>query len=195
MAFRSSLSAKMLDKSKFVEMQLPGDNVSTSNSRPLPNIWDENTDIIWHSEAPYLPGIPFPHYVSIDLGIEAIVSHFKIWSRSGYYYSNHSWKTFEIWGATSYRTDQDEAYWTGEAWKSDGWVKLADCEIRRPSGETEPIGNPTGEDLAVAQAGFDFEAPGISIRYLRFIIKSTWASDTGNTDYAMHMAEISVYGK
>ena len=189
------LLEKLLDKSKFLEMKLPGDNTSTQTSRPLSNMWDGSIDVIWHTQYPY--DIPFPHYVGIDLGVEAIISRVRLWTRPTFYYSNYSWKTFEIWGAKSYPADMSEAYWTGPehggtgAWKDDGWMFLADCEIKRPSGDPSAIGSPTGEDLAAAQAGFDFEislgAP--SVRYLRFVVKTIWSGG-----YAMHMGEINIYG-
>ena len=185
----SQQAIKLLDKSKFIEMQLPGDNIWNSAGRPLSLMWDNNVNTIWHSDNPI--GLPFPQYVSVDLGVEAVVNYFKLWSRAGFYYSERSWKTFEIWGASSYNPGMTEEYWTGDAWKNDGWEMLADCEIKRPSGNPDPIGSPTGEDLELAVAGFDFQTTGDNpVRYIRFIIKSTWASPA---DPLMYMSEMNVY--
>jgi hypothetical protein len=185
------LPERELDKSKFLEVGLPGDNISTSGSRPLKNCWDGSVDVIWHT----LQGafMPFPMYVTIDLGILAQISRMKFRARTGYYYSSLAWRKFEVWAAKDYKRDMPEEYWTGEEWKNDGdWSLLADCEVKRPSGNPEMIGTPTGEDLEYAQSGFEFESQGDNqsehYRYLRIIIKETWTSG------GMHMAEFYFYG-
>ncbi|MDR3245771.1 MAG: DUF4959 domain-containing protein [Prevotellaceae bacterium] len=185
------LAEREFDKSKFFELALPGDNISVNNSRPLKNCWDGKTDVIWHTvEGQYMP---FPMYITIDIGVLAQISRMKFRSRTDYFYSNHSWKTFEVWAASDYKRDMPEEYWTGEEWKTDGdWSLIADCEVKRPSGNPDAIAKPSGEDLAYAQSGFEFESQGDSsgerFRYLRVVIKSTWASG------AMHMSEFYFYG-
>jgi hypothetical protein len=183
------LYERLLDKSKFLEMALPGDNTSVNNNRPLRNCWDGRDDVLWHTvEGQFMP---FPMYITIDLGVEVKFSRMRLVSRSGYYYNNHTFKTFEVWGAKDYKRNMPVEYWTGNNWKTDGdWEMLGDYEIKRPSGAIDPIGNPTGEDLALAQAGFPFNVPieKETLRYLRFVIKTTWSSG------ALHMAEFYFYG-
>jgi hypothetical protein len=183
------LFEKLLDKSKFLEVALPGDNTSINNNRPLRLCWDGNEGTIWHTvEGAFMP---FPMYVTVDLGVEVKFSRMRLRPRDNFLYSNHTWKTLEVWGAKSYKNDMPVEYWTGEAWKTDGdWEMLGDYEIKRPSGNPEASKNPGGEDTAYAQAGFPFNVPidREALRYLRFVIKTTWS--TG----AMHMAEFYFYG-
>lgn len=59
----------------------------------------------------------------------------------------------------------------------------------KPSGL--PVGNNTAEDIAAAAAGaeFVFEPGAGDIRYLRFVVKETWARTA-----ALHIAEVNIYG-
>jgi hypothetical protein len=190
-AYITPLFERLLDKSKFFEVALPGDNTSVNNNRPLKNCWDGDIGIIWHTvEGQFMP---FPMYVTIDLGVLALISRMSFRARTNYYYYNHTWKTFEVWAAKDYKRDMPVEYWTSEEWKTDGdWSLLADCEVKRPSGNPEATSTVTGEDLEYGQRGYEFEPQGDNqnerFRYLRIVIKSTWA--TG----AMHMAEFYFYG-
>jgi len=191
------LFEKLFDKLKFDEVGLPGDNTSVNNNRPLKNTWDGNDGTIWHAvEGQFMP---FPMYITIDLGLEVKFSRMRLMTRNGYWYDNHNFRTFEVWGAKNYKhdklveywTSRDNADWRNAEWRTDGdWELLGDFEIKRPSGDPTPIRNPTGEDLAAAQAGFNFNVPfeKEKLQYLRFVIKTTWA--TG----ALHMAEFYFYG-
>jgi hypothetical protein len=183
------LYERLLDKDKFLEVALLGDNTSTSNNRPLKNCWDDNEGTIWHTlEGQFMP---FPMYFTIDLGVVAKFSRMRLRARTNYYYVSHTFRKFEVWGAKDYKREMPVEYWTGEAWKTDGdWEMLGDFEIKRPSGSTEPSGNPGGEDSAFGQAGYFFNVPidKETLRYLRFVIKETWGSG------ALHMAEFYFYG-
>jgi hypothetical protein len=189
-AIVTPLYERLLDKSKFLEVALPGDNISVNNNRPLRNCWDGNDGVIWHTvEGQFMP---FPMYFTIDLGVEVKFSRMTLMARTNYYYVNHTFRTLEVWGAKNYKRDMPEEYWRyGDVWKTDGdWEMLGDYEIKRPSGSTEPAGNPGGEDTAFGQAGYQFNVPieRETLRYLRFVIKSTWSSG------ALHMAEFYFYG-
>ncbi|KAA6300623.1 MAG: hypothetical protein EZS26_003229 [Candidatus Ordinivivax streblomastigis] len=183
------LFERLLDKGKFLEVALPGDNTSVNNNRPLKNCWDGNDEVIWHTvEGQFMP---FPMYFTIDLGVEAKFSRMTLRARTNYYYSNHTFRTFEAWGAKDYKRGMPTEYWTGGDWKEDGdWEMLGDYEVKRPSGNTASIGNPGGEDTAYGQAGYGFNVPidAEPLRYLRFVIKTTWSSG------ALHMAEFYFYG-
>jgi hypothetical protein len=179
----------LFDRLLFAEVGLPGDNVSASNNRFLRNIWDGSKSTIWVTD--YLaPQYFFPMFFTIDLGVTGKLSRFKFWTRPGYYYANYAIKTFEAWGADSYKQNGDYDYWTGEAWKAD-WEKIGDFAILRPSGATADVNNPTGVDLEAAQAGFEFLVPleKKNLRYLRFVVHTIWGGGS-----AMVMAEIEVYG-
>jgi hypothetical protein len=189
------LYERLLDKSKFFALELPGDHTGVSGGRPLSNCWDGRDDVIWHtSDGEFMP---FPFYFTIDLGTTVKFSRMRLRPRTDYYYYTHTFKTFEVWGAKNYKRNMPITYWVdsehggNEEWKTDGdWEMLGDYEVKRPSGATEAIAKPTGEDLAYAQAGFPFDVPieKETLRYLRFVIKSTWASG------AMYMAEFYFYG-
>jgi hypothetical protein len=179
-----------LDKSKFMAVELPGDNISINNNRPLRNCWDGNDEVIWHTvEGQFMP---FPMYFTIDLGQIVKFSRMRLRARTGYYFANHTFRTLEVWGAQDYRRDMPEEYWRyNDEWKTDGdWELLGNYEIKRPSGLTEPTRNPGDEDTAFGQAGYSFNVPieSKSLRYLRFVIKTTWASG------ALHMAEFYFWG-
>ncbi|MDR1594596.1 MAG: DUF5126 domain-containing protein [Prevotellaceae bacterium] len=184
------LYERLLDKSKFLEVALPGDNTSVNNNRPLRNCWDGNDEVIWHTvEGQFMP---FPMYITIDLGVEVKFSRMRLRARTNFYYRNHTFRTFEVWGAKDYKHDMPVEYWTGDEWKTDGdWEMLGDYVINGASGTiTEPTTSPAGEDLALAQAGYPFNVPinKQALRYLRFVIKTTWSSG------ALHMAEFYFYG-
>jgi hypothetical protein len=120
-------------------------------------------------------------------GKKGLFSRMVLWARSGYYYWNLNFMAFEVWGANTISSDAPATYWQSDAWKND-WEQLGDYEIIKPSGS--PIGTNTPEDQAFQNAGFNFTVPieRERLRYLRFIVKTTWASG------ALHMAEFDFYG-
>ncbi|MDR3246782.1 MAG: DUF5126 domain-containing protein [Prevotellaceae bacterium] len=185
------LFEKAFNKALWSALVLPGDNNSlNSNPRPLSLCWNGNDNDTWHSDD--RGGWFFPQYITIDLGLTVKFSRMRLLARPSYYYSNHTWRTFEAWGAKNYKRDMPVEYWTGNDWKTDGdWEMLGDFEIKRPSGSTEAVGNPSGEDGDFAKAGFGFDVSfeKETLQYIRFIIKTTW-SNAG----AMHMGEFYFYG-
>lgn len=129
-----------------------------------------------------------PLYFTIDLGVEATLSRFKLWHRLGNnVYKNHNIKTFEVWGSRNYKKGMQENYWS-EEWKND-WELLGDYETFKPSGEDNP--SVTNEDIAYAEAGFEFMVPieKQRVRYVRFAMKSNWSGSN-----ALHISEITFYG-
>ena len=184
------LYEKMLDKKKFSNAHLQGDNYTTTpaNPRPIENIWDGNLTNLWHTNAS--AGFIPPQYFSIDLGVHATLSRMVLFSRgeNQYYYGQHNLRYFEVWGTHELPREADDAYWTTAAWQ-EGWVRLGDFEVVKPSGE--PAGVNTAEDIAAQDAGFEFtfESGAEDIRYLRFVVKETWAKTA-----AIHICEISIYG-
>jgi hypothetical protein len=177
---------KMLDKEKFVDADLPYDNNSINNNRPLSNIWDTKTNVIWHTVVGYVNAVP--QLFTIYLGVEAKLSRFVLFNRGeSYYYSQHNPQLFEVWGAKELKTDMPDEYWW-EDWKND-WELLGDYEVVKPSGS--PFGTVTADDKAASDAGFSFPFPLESeqVRYLRFAVKKTFSNTL-----ALHIAEISIYG-
>ena len=184
------LFEKMLDKSLFVNAHLNGDNNTTTanNYRPIENIWDGNFTNLWHTNASagFLP----PQYCSIDLGVDATLSRMVLFNRgeNQYEYAQHNIRLFEVWGTDKLSHEPEDAFWTTAAWQGE-WKLLGDFEVVKPSGE--PMGTNTAEDLAAHNAGFEFTFANGSdhIRYVRFVVKETWAKTA-----ALHICEISIFG-
>lgn len=180
----SPLFEKILDKKKFSDGYLAGDNNTNYSNRPISNIWDGSTSVIWHT----VPTAPFtmPETFTIDLGISALLSRMVLWNRLDYSYSQHNPRFFEVWGSNTLSHDRTDDYWKTDAWKNE-WTQLGDFE------EVKPSGGPgiTNEDKAAEAAGFEFLfKPGTGkMRYLRFIIKETWQKTA-----AIHIAELSIFG-
>ncbi|WP_080905467.1 DUF5000 domain-containing lipoprotein [Parabacteroides sp. Marseille-P3160] len=181
------LYEKELDKKKFKDGHLLGDNTTSHNGRPIQNIWDGSLTVLWHTvpDAGFTP----PQTFTIDLGVEAQLSRFMLWSRGeSYYYNQHNLRYFEVWGAKELSHDINDTYWSGTEWQNE-WVKLGDFEVIKPSGL--PLGQVTDEDKAAQDAGFEFTfEQGVGeIRYVRFVVKETWARTA-----AMHINEVSFFG-
>jgi hypothetical protein len=143
-----------LNKSKFSELHLPGDNWEAYNGQSMSRMWDED----WGQQFASKNGEGFPQSFSFDLGLEAELSRFIFYPRS----NNTAWrnvpKYFEVWGSNNPNPDG--------SW--DNWVKLLDGEMVKPSGL--PCGQLSDEDIARAIEGIEFEFPPGTpkIRYIRF---------------------------
>lgn len=183
------LYEKELDKKKFSNAALNGDNYTshTTNRRPIENIWDNNINVIWHTNPS--AGFTPPQTFTVDLGAEAKLSRLMLWNRQGeFYFAQHNVRYFEVWGAKELSQDRNSAYWLSNDWK-DEWVLLGDFEQIKPSGL--PLNQTNADDIAATVAGseFIFESGVEEVRYLRFVVKETWARTA-----ALHIAEITVYG-
>ncbi len=182
------LYEKLLDKSKFKDGHLAGDNTTANGGRVISNIWDGNIDVIWHTvaDAGFIP----PQTFTIDLGAESKLSRMMLWNRQdGYVFNQHNVHYFEVWGAKELSHAINDTYWTTGAWK-DEWTLLGDFEQIKPSGL--PLGQTNADDDAATRAGSEFifeSANAGEVRYLRFVIKETWARTP-----ALHIAEVSIYG-
>ncbi len=181
------LYEKLLDKSKFKDGHLAGDNYTSHTSRPINNIWDGDINVIWHTSP--TAGFTPPQTFTIDLGAEAKLSRMMLWNRQGeFIFSQHNVRYFEVWGTNELTHDINDAYWRSEAWKDD-WVLIGDFEQIKPSGL--PLGQSNADDDAATRAGseFIFESGVGEMRYIRFVVKETWARTA-----ALHIAEVSIYG-
>ena len=180
------LYEKELDKKKFKNGYLLGDNNSVSSNRPLENIWDGNLTKIWHTDAakPFDP----PQTFTIDLGVTAKLSRMVLYNRIDYGFKQHNVRYFEVYGTNELKYPYDDEYWRSGPWRDD-WVLLGDFEVVKPSGL--PLGEETDEDKAAVEAGFEFifEPGAGEFRYLRFAVKETWAKTK-----ALHIGEVFIYG-
>lgn len=178
---------KELDKKKFKDGYLNGDNNSVSNGRSLSNIWDGDRNKIWHTDAS--SSFTIPQYFTIDLGVEAELSRFVLFNRTDFSYKQHNPRYFEVWGTRELENpDHNDEYWKNGPWR-DNWVLLGDFEVVKPSGL--PLGQETEEDKVAEKNGFEFmfESSVGKIRYLRFVVKETWARTT-----ALHINEVDIFG-
>jgi len=187
-SLETPLYEEELNKDNFANGHLLGDNYTThTNNRSIDKIWDEDLDFIWHSSP--TAGFTPPQTFTIDLGVEALLSRLVVWNRlDGFYFGQHNLHYFEVWGARELSHDANDTYWAGEEWK-DEWTLLGDFEQIKPSGL--PLGQHNDEDIAATNAGSEFVfEPGVGeMRYLRFVVKETWARTA-----AIHIAEVSVFG-
>lgn len=176
-----------LNKKKFKNAALNGDNYTSHSSRPIENIWDNSIAVIWHTSP--TAGFTPPQTFTVDMGVEAKLSRLMLWNRQdGYTFAQHNVHYFEVWGAKELSHDRNNTYWLSNDWK-DEWVLLGDFEQIKPSGL--PLNQSNADDVAATVAGseFIFESGVDEIRYIRFVVKETW----GRTA-ALHIAEITVYG-
>ncbi len=184
----SPLFEEEFSKEFFADGHLAGDNISTRSDRPVSNLWDGTTDVIWHTD----PGAGYsvPQFFTVDLGVTGkLLSRFVLWERYDYAYSQHNLRLFDVYGTDSLTHEIDDEYYADiDQWKQD-WKLISECEVIKPSGSR--VGTNTEEDLAASRAGFnfDFKENATNIRYLRFVVKETWAKTT-----ALHAAEIAVFG-
>lgn len=179
----------ILDKSKHKRNNLPLDNTTDlSSGWVFSNMFDGVTgNNGWHTTE---NGTRMPLFFTIDLGVTAKLSRFKLWGRQGYEYAHHNIKLFEIWGATNYKTGMMEEYWeTGSDWETDGsWELLGDFYTFKPSGETGAV---TNDDKTYFNNGFEFIVPldKKDVRYLRFKMKANWSGGK-----SLHISELSFFG-
>lgn len=187
-SIETPLYEKMLNKDNFENGHLFGDNYSThTNNRSIDKIWDEDLDFIWHSSP--TAGFTPPQTFTIDLGVEALLSRMVLWNRlDGFIFAQHNLHYFEVWGTKELTRDPSDTYWASDEWK-DEWTLLGDFEEIKPSGL--PLGQSNDEDVAATNAGceFVFESGAGEMRYLRFVVKETWARTA-----AIHIAEVSIFG-
>lgn len=152
-----------------------------------------------------------PILLTLDLGKSACLSSLVIWGRYGgtpekplydgtlplagtasyWAYGSYNARVFEVWGSSVAPSDiSDKNVWKADGtWMTSGaWVKLADCEIKRPSGcpatsfGVEDLSKypgaypPSAEDFQAAANGFEFPiaADRPEVRYIRLVVKTNW---------------------
>lgn len=182
------LYEQKLDQSKFAEYPLPGD-AEVYEGSAISNIWSGNymgdNNINSNSFFRSANGVGVPHHITFDLGVTAKLGRYVLWQRGTYIspytfvYAGGGIRRWEIWGSTN---PNALGSW-------DGWTKLLDCEIEKPSGL--PAGQTTNDDITAAQAGhqFTFSSDSPPVRYIRIRITNTW----GGTGYSW-FGQVSFFG-
>ncbi|MBO9731525.1 MAG: DUF4959 domain-containing protein [Chitinophaga sp.] len=165
---------KLLDKSTFREVKLPGDT-DFGWGYPISGLWNGT---MWHS-ADKLDG--FPMSITFDLGVTAQLSRIALWQRPNeWIYLQNNVRKFEIWGSTNPASDG--------SW--DSWTRLVEHTVIKPSGL--PVGQKTQDDIDASIAGEQMTVPldAPRVRYIRIKILRTW-TDGG---YAANIQEMKFWG-
>jgi len=173
----SPLLEEKIDKKPMSVMKLGNDQNFTNWEGMDQFIIDDDMDTFGHS-----PNSSIPAPFTIDFSKKVKLSRFVFFNRNfnNSYYSWGNPKTFEVYvcfGTPSISGDWSE------------WTKIMDCIQVKPSGSAGTT--QTDDDVAAAEAGFEFEVdlelP--PVRYIRFVITSTWE----NTSFT-HPCELDFYG-
>ena len=176
-----------LDKSMFNHIVLAGDNTTTAGGRPLPNLWDDNMTGLWVTD---IGSVTVPWTFTLDIGVVTKLSHFVIFCRDGYYYTQQP-RYFSVWGTDELKegVNNNDPYYATDDWKDD-WTFMGDFELEKPSGL--PGSDYTPSDLDFYRAGFtfNFEEYLPAVKYLRFEIQSVWGGGV-----QIVLAEIYIYDR
>lgn len=170
-----------LNKTKFKQIILNTDTYLTYDGYPITLMWDNKWGSLNNLFATR-PGTGMPQWYTIDMGVTATLSSFKLYHRiqngtAGGFYAGDP-KEVEVWGSNAPASDG--------SW--DSWTLLGNFKCMTPSGAD---GKPTAEDFQKASIdgeNFDFPAGIPAVRYIRFKVVDTW----GGTSY-MWLSELTFY--
>jgi hypothetical protein len=161
---------EFLDKSKFSVFKLPGDKDFNQYGFNAEQMWDGRWSDQWNCGHTVFE--PLPHALTIDLGVNAKLSRFKLYQRGGTeLYKHGNPKHFLIYGTPD--INSLPAFDPGDP--TAGWTLLKECFSFKPSGL--PIGQTTAEDVEYQDKGEDFEFDmenSPEIRYIRIVNLETW---------------------
>jgi hypothetical protein len=172
----------LFDRELHRKMRLNNDISDFGDSWSVAALFDGNKNGDPCFSSPAGTGI-WPQWITMDMGVVGKLSRIRVYQRcsnDAYIWWEGNIREFELWGRI------DEPDFSGD-WA--GWTLLKDCVSVKPSGS--PYGTNTDEDLYVARNGEDFIMP-IDIppvRYLRFLVKRTWADGSN-----FQIGEVEIYG-
>jgi hypothetical protein len=173
-----------INPANFSTVVLAGDNTTVNNNRPLSNLWTStatNNPNILHTTS----GQPFPNHFTFDMGAQANISRFRLWSRTDNSpFSGNNPRTFELWGTNELKAATNDAlYWAaGGAWQND-WVLLGNHEINNSGGADAWA---AGEEFLVDEDS--------RVRYIRLIVKSVWNMSADGGLPAISIGRIVLWG-
>lgn len=192
--FQAATVEKIIDPVSFIPKttwtanMLPGD-MGMNNSYPLARFWDGITNNFMHSV-----NVTLPCTFTWDMGIKAKLSRMKFWPRTddaADRWSKSMPRVFEIYGSLNPNPDGS---------LDNSWTLLGKFVCVQPSGNgtATPWIAPTAADVALAQAGLDFEFvpdgsadPSATVRYIRFrSLENFQAAETPR----LLLGEISFWG-
>jgi len=177
-----------LDKGKFSVFKLSGDIDFSQHGFSVTQIWND----VWNSQwdCGHTGSFAFPHYLTIDLGVNVKLSRFKLYQRTGgELYKHGNPKHFKIYGVKN--INELPAY--NQADPCAGWILLKECFSFKPSGL--PTGQTNAEDIEFQIKGEDFEFDVenlYEIRYIRFQLIEPWEAPTYT--YSV-IGELSFWGE
>jgi len=174
----------IFDRAKFAAIDLPGDAGAVSG-------WAKNR--MWNGtkgaeEGYSSPGGlgTWPHSVTIDLGVQGLISRVRIYQRAGngdeHIFAEGNPRFFKVYGCAEGQLNTNDGGW-GQ------WTLLMDCESIKPSGL--PFGQKDAEDMIRGKEGEDFinSPTNPPVRYLRLLVTQTWA---GGDNF--QIGEIEIFG-
>lgn len=176
-----------IDNKNFLAMpKLPSFTLNNWGNSNLKILWDDVLVAGDKSGAVYyINASDINAYVTLDMGVKAKLSRFRMWGRSDYYFRLHNPRDFYLMGTNDMAVAQNAAS------TDDQWIRLVDCQSHRPSGldSSQPA---TAEDYAYAAAGeeFEFSEDAPPVRYIRFRVRQCWGGSNG-----MHLAELRFWGE
>lgn len=159
-----------LDKKLFKSLPVAGD-VSWDNYSGHPySAWDDivHPDTYFaHTAYPE----PFPHRLTMDLGINVKLSRFRIWQRPGasVLYQHGSPKHFKVYAR------KDRPMFGDPEDPLAGWMLVMDCHSYKPSGLPWGQYSPEDEEYAARGEEFMFDRDLDAVRYLRFELLESWS--------------------
>ncbi|WP_343306204.1 DUF5000 domain-containing lipoprotein [Chitinophaga niabensis] len=171
---------ELLDKTKFRDARFPSEPKNYSSSWTIQMFWDDNLTKGFHT----LQNVGLPLNFTMDLGVKAKMSRFKIWQRTGtYLYGHGNPRRWELWGSDAPSTDGSMTNWT----------MIGSFESIKPSGEPYIS---TQEDKEYAEAGEEFIVPlnAGSYRYLRWRVREAWGAAEGSPGGFFHLMEVTIWG-
>jgi hypothetical protein len=177
-----------ISKADWKDSRLPGD-MGINGSYPMDRFWNGNTGDFMHSDG--TTGCPITF--TWDMGLATQLEKLKFWMRPS---NDDRWakgtpQFFEIYGSLNPNPDGS---------MDSSWTKLGSFECVQPSGNgtKTPWEAPTDDDIALSNAGLEWDFPGTEgnpntwVRYIRF--KSLQNFQAAETPRLL-MAEITFWGK
>lgn len=162
----------LLDRSTWLKVGMLTDSPMDCYGGSIENLWDGNKGSWYHSGCSPETGIP--HHFTIDLGISAGLSKFRVTPRQECCQGRNP-KKFQIWGIQDIENAETTAAPDDPNWADDaiakGWVLLSDVE-------TDPSWNGSAAD-------YDVDIPeNISVKYIRFRFLEAFVDEGGQTALA-----------
>lgn len=159
----------LLDKKLFKSLYLSGDVAWTGWGGRPEYAFDDVLVMTNYAHTDY--PLAFPHRYSLDLGVTAKISRFKMYQRPGetVLYEHGNPKRYRIYArATNPASgNPDDVF--------DGWTLVMECNSFKPSGL--PPGQNSVEDIEYSAAGEEYEFPRSlePVRYIRFEFLESWS--------------------